>query len=101
MTIFEKIEEAERLRERLRQLNDEISRAQVNCRHDFADPVYDPEEVPDPQYVRLEGHGSDPTPVYDYSRKRLVPRWRRRCKLCGKTEHTDKQKPVQMAPDFS
>jgi hypothetical protein len=65
-----------------------------NCNHDWDKTKYDPETVKERVFVRYEGHGSDPEPIYNWNDK-TVPRWSRTCKVCGRTEHTNKTGPVK------
>lgn len=81
----------------------EIEREQRYCHHEWEEPVYNPEIKKVPYGIRITGHAgnmwSEPEGYLDES----VPRWTRRCKKCGKLEHTYKQKTVvtMCGPDFS
>jgi len=65
-----------------------------NCKHDFKDPIYDPEEKNEPYGFRTVGQGSDVWTEPEGYRKIGIPRWSRECKLCGVKEYTYEQEPV-------
>jgi hypothetical protein len=90
-------QKAKRLREELEDLEEQIEA----CEHDFADPVHATREVLQASYRGLEGHGSDPIPVYDYYHVTEWG-WERTCKKCGYTQYTNQTKPVvtDHKPDF-
>lgn len=90
--------------EKIQQLQEEIRLEEMkirNCKHDFGNPYSDPEIKQEPTGYKLVGYGSD---VYHeatgYYEKR-IPRWSRKCKICGKLEHTYEQKAIQFEPNFS
>jgi hypothetical protein len=97
--MYELNDEVERLRRQLQYKEDELKRKQTNCKHNFTEPVYDPDKKQEGTYSHLEGCGSDPYPVYNY-REVDVPRWSKTCKECGLKKYTFKRKPVQYEPDF-
>jgi len=88
------------------QLKNEIKQleeTQRSCRHDFADPIYDPEEVSvQDDHAGYEVHGVDRWPVLSFH-KEYKNRWSRECKNCGHKEYTYKNTPVikEYKPDFS
>ena len=77
----------------------------MNCKHEWTEPRYDPEEKTEflPDLAKgLQGKGSDP--YYDtYASKKTVPRWSRSCKTCGKVEYTHNETVVEVkkAPKFN
>jgi hypothetical protein len=78
------------------------ARAQIAaCKHMFGEPVCATREFQEPRFLRYEGHGSDPEPVYEW-----IPRteygWARTCEVCGFSEYTARSKPVVVGhePDF-
>lgn len=75
----------------------------ANCHHVFGKTYSDPESVSEPYGSRLIGHGSDAWYEPEGYRVVSVPRWARKCTLCGKIEYTYKQKPIisDYQPDFS
>ena len=94
----------EKLAEKITRLARELEgyRMQMaRCTHAFSEPTRATKEIQEPIFVRYEGHGSDPEPVYNW-----VPRteygWKRVCKQCGYEEYTAKSKPIVVGngPDF-
>lgn len=84
-------------REKQEQLKREIAQSEArmnSCKHDFATPVYDAEEVSvQDDRAGYECHGSDRWPKLSFH-KENKDRWSRECKICGKKEYTYKQEPV-------
>lgn len=70
-----------------------------NCKHIWGEIINDPETVKEAVYSHLEGHGSDPYPVYNYYDKQKQ-RWSRTCKNCGKKEYTYELQPTKYEPKF-
>ncbi len=73
----------------------QLAQALADCRHAWSAPLYDP--------IVKEGY-SIPA---DYRRSEMyvareeTPRWTRTCRICGKTEHTQRTKEiVQKQPLF-
>ena len=84
-------------REIQEQLKREIAQSEnrmANCKHDFATPIYDAEEVMvQDDRTGYETHGVDRWPVPSFHKEKK-DRWSRECKECGKIEYTYKQEPV-------
>ena len=99
MNTLEQIARAKVLKAELETLDKGIALAQRNCRHSWGEAKYAPDTIKEPHFLRYEGHGSDPEPIYTYSDK-SVPRWSQTCSVCGKVEFTKEQKAVKMAPAF-
>ena len=72
------------------------------CKHIWGKTKYDPETVKEPVFSHYIPHGSDPEPVYNYNDK-TIPRWSRKCEVCGKTEYTYKEEviSVKKEPKFN
>lgn len=78
---------------RLRQEMERVERQMKDCPHDFADPVSDPEIRKEPiSEMRMQGVDVFYETV-GYSDK-IIPRWSRKCKKCGKVEYSYKQEPI-------
>ena len=78
------------LADKIKQLQSEIEKCQneiKNCKHIWGNIIFDSETVKEPIYDHLEPCGSDPYPVFRWVDK-TIPRWSRKCKECGKVEHT-------------
>lgn len=80
----------------------DVARQQIAaCQHDYSAPVPATRIVHIPFFLRFEGHGSDPEPVYDW-----VPQteqgWERTCGKCGYSQYTAKSRPIiaGYGPDF-
>jgi hypothetical protein len=86
------MDEVRRLRDQAQRLESELLMRQANCRHAFGETFYNPTKEQKSSYSHLEGHGSDPWPVYNYYDVDK-PRWTRVCSLCDKEEHTFEQRP--------
>ncbi|MDD4779189.1 MAG: hypothetical protein PHT02_01105 [Tissierellia bacterium] len=85
-----------------KQLNETKSRQnnlESNCKHQWGETKYDPEEYQEAVYSHLEGHGSDPEPIYNYYPAKK-DRWSRVCKICGKKEYTYEKAPTKYEPKF-
>lgn len=65
-----------------------------NCKHNFSEPIYDPEIVKEGYGSVQDGAGSDPHWSFAGYRDVEKPRWSRECKLCGKIEYTYIQEPI-------
>ncbi len=95
-----------KLQQQLDQKKEEIEKLKrqiLDCAHDFAEPIYDPETVMEP-HIRYgdysQSHGSDYYPAFDYHNKQK-DRWSRECKKCGKKDYTyENVKPVFGGPKF-
>lgn len=92
-------EKAERAQIELENAQSELNRRQRHCQHAWNQVKSDPEEIRIPSFSHYEGHGSDPNPVYTFS-KGTKSRWSRECPLCGKLEYTYELKPTQYEPNF-
>ena len=96
MNTQQQIDEAKKLVEKLQ-------REQNSCKHDFKEPIWDPEDG-FRQEIRIgdfsQSHGSDYYPAFD-----MVPtkkdRWSRDCRICGKKEYTyENVQAVKGGPKF-
>lgn len=85
--------EAARLRASLQQAESAIAGIEARCDHRWSDPVRTSEPYMAEGVGELVTRGSDAwhEPRY-YPSTRLV--WRRRCRLCHRTEETRATKPV-------
>lgn len=92
-------EDIEKLKRELEEKERLQSNMERNCVHEWKETKYDPEEYQQPVYSHMEGHGSDPYPVYNYHPAKK-DRWSRECAKCGKKEYTYEQAPVKYAPKF-
>lgn len=92
--------------DRIKELQDEINRCKQSikdCKHSWDKTIYDPEITKEPVFSHFEPHGSDPEPIYNWHDK-TISRWSRTCVLCGYTEYTKEQgpiEPVKIGPKFS
>jgi len=86
---------------RLERELDAARRKMATCTHEFSEPVPATRDVPEYTYSHLEGHGSDPEPIYDVTMKKEYG-WERSCTLCGYTQYTAKTRPIIKGhePDF-
>lgn len=89
----------EKLRKELLEKEGAQRNLESNCVHKWDETEYDAEEYQEAVYSHLEGHGSDPTPVYNYHTAKK-DRWSRTCIKCGKKEYTYTKKAVKYEPDF-
>ena len=94
----------EKLADKVARLSRELEEAQqqiASCQHQFSTPAPAIREYTEPVFVRYEGHGSDPEPVYNYIPK-TEHGWRRTCEACGYSEYTAKTKLIVKGhePDF-
>lgn len=80
--------------ERIMELQNEIEKCKriiKDCKHSWNKTIYNPE-------ITKEPHDSDPEPIYHWN-----ARWSRTCVLCGQTEYTKEQgpiEPVKIGPKF-
>lgn len=95
------------MNEKIRKLQEQIEEERKkinNCKHDFGDSFYDPEEVMEGYGSVQDGAGSDPHWSYAGYHKVAKARWTRVCKKCGFEQHTYKQAPIieikGYGPDF-
>ncbi len=65
-----------------------------NCKHNFNDPIYDPETISEGYGFVQDGAGSDPHWGYSGYRDIQKDRWSRKCKICEYKQFTYKQEPV-------
>ena len=65
-----------------------------NCSHEWGEGKSNPETKREPYGHRMVTQGSDVWGEPEGYRDVTVPRWTRVCALCGKEEHTYKQKPI-------
>lgn len=89
------VDELRKAQERVNELERQIQ----SCRHEFGEPYPNPETYRKGNIVGYRPRGSDPEPImsyYDATRAR----WTRKCKKCGKEDHTYNTKPATYAPDF-
>lgn len=85
------------MNDKIRQLQEQIDveRSRIaNCDHNFGKPYSNPETKQEGYGYRMVGHGSDVWGEYEGYRPVEVPRWTRKCSICGHEEHTYKQKPI-------
>jgi hypothetical protein len=85
------------MNDRIKELQEEIEREKLrikNCKHDWKDPIYDPD-------YRMEGYGSRMVPMgsdtyWEYAgyQRVEVPRWSRKCRICGEVEYTYERRTV-------
>ena len=73
---------------------EELIKTIKNCNHDFATPIYDPEEkrVQD-DHLGFEQHGVDRWLIPSFHTEK-IPRWSRECTICGCKEYTYETSPV-------
>lgn len=84
-------------REKIAELQAQIKQheqAMQNCRHDFKDPIYDPETTREPYGYKMQAQGSDVWSVPEGYKDVQKDRWSRECKICGKKEYTYDQEPI-------
>jgi hypothetical protein len=83
--------------QRINQIKEEISHLEEkikNCRHEFNDAIYDPEEINvQDDWAGYEEHGVDRFPKLSFH-KEMKSRWSRECKHCGHKDYTYEQKPI-------
>lgn len=73
----------------------EAEKAKMNsCNHIWGDPFSNPETIQEGYGSVQDGAGSDPHWSYEGYRPKVIPRWTRKCTLCGKEEHTYKTEAV-------
>lgn len=89
-------DEIESLKSRI----EELLNQQDRCQHDWGSSKSDPEKYREAHYSHLEGHGSDPYPVYTYTTA-YKPRWSRECLKCGKKQYTYEQRATASEPYFN
>lgn len=65
-----------------------------SCKHFFGEAYYDPETKKEAYGYRTVGQGSDVWNEPEGYQDVKVPRWSRKCKVCGKIEHTYTQEAV-------
>ena len=72
------------------------------CNHDFDKPFSNPEDKLEPYGCQTIARGGDVWHEPEGFRHVDVPRWTRKCKLCGFEEHAYSQKPIVSGyePDF-
>jgi hypothetical protein len=99
MKTEDKRQKLQELKNSMKSLEDQITKEERNCQHEFDKPKYDPEEKIEYDY-KYVGHGSDFYPEITGSHSVFVPRWSRRCTLCGKMEYTHSTRPVGSEPNF-
>lgn len=102
---IEDVQRLQQLQGEVKTLTEKVSEFQKNCRHDWGDPVYDPDYKMVGENFRInpeKSHGSDPYMEPTNYRREEIPRWRRQCKLCLTKQHTTKTgtKTVNTGPDF-
>lgn len=97
---IEKMKEIKRLREEADRLQREVDASQRSCSHNWGEAIYDPEEYREASDFRLVGRGSDVWTEPTSYQTKTKPRWRRRCKSCGKVEYTQQQVAVKYEPKF-
>jgi hypothetical protein len=90
-----------RMQELQREMDYERSKIGM-CKHTWSKTYRDDTTEQEAVYSHLEGHGSDPHPIYNYYDKNVV-RYARKCNLCGTVEYTKKEKAVVKSyePDFN
>lgn len=99
MSIFDKRKELDELRKKAEALDKEIHNTENTCSHNWEIGTESVKEMR-AVYSHMEGHGSDPEPIYKYY-ETSVPQYYRICKKCGKKETTQKTKPSgDVVPDF-
>jgi hypothetical protein len=69
----------------------------ANCKHIFGEPVYAPYEKMVPYGFKLDCHGSDCYTVPEGYNKRLTPRWKRVCTICGGEQFTEQTENIVTA----
>ena len=86
-------DEIKQLEEQLKRKKSDFAQKQANCKHEFTEPIYDPEKYNEPVFSHYIPRGSDPEAVYNYM-EREKHRWSRICIHCEKKEYTFEQKPT-------
>ena len=84
-------------RKRQEELKAELLQSQKrmgNCKHNFSDPIYNPETVKQGYGSVQDGFGSDPHWGFAGYMDVDKARWSRECSVCGKIEYTYNQEPV-------
>jgi len=83
------------------QINERLKEI-LNCNHNFGKPFYNPDTIQVPYGIHLRGVGSDVWGEPDGYKNESIPRWTRVCSICGKEEHTNKQRDIVIGqePDF-
>ena len=76
-----------------------MRREQNKCVHNWAEPQYDPEIQPVPEFEE-RWQGVDCFPVICGWKEKKIARWSRTCKYCGKVEYTKESVVVKTAPKF-
>jgi hypothetical protein len=66
---------------------------QQRCAHNWDETVYDPRKTGG--YQTTDHHGWRPSEFW--VPEVMHPRWRRRCKMCGLVQHTEKTKAISRA----
>ena len=91
-------EKIERLYREIELENNKIN----DCKHVFADSIYDPEIERVGYGYKQVAHGSDVWPEPEGYENKEIARWSRKCKICGHKQYTKKQVPVikEYKPDF-
>ncbi len=88
------MEHQENERELQERLRKEIAASETrmrNCRHEFNEPIFDPEKVSvQDDRQGYEVHGVDRWPVLSFHEE-SKRRWSRECKDCGFKEYTYEQ----------
>ena len=83
--------------DRIERLQREIEAEQrkiKSCHHIFGKAEYDPDTKMVAYGSKIVGHGSDIYTEPEGYDEKEVPRWSRKCTICGFKEYTNKQKPV-------
>jgi hypothetical protein len=83
----------DKIRDLQRQIEAE-KRTIANCDHQWGGIFSNPETQREEYFTgQYETQGVHHWPITSY-RDKVVPRWTRKCTLCGHEEHTYKQKPI-------
>ena len=85
------------MNDKIKQLQDQIrveQRKMDNCSHSWSVGKSNPETKREPYGHTMVAQGSDVWYEPQGYRNVTIPRWTRKCSLCGKEEHTYKQKPI-------
>jgi hypothetical protein len=96
------VERLRKLEEEAQQLKQRVETAQAHCRHEWSEPVYDPETVTEPYGTKFVAQGSDHWSEPEGYHQVQKPRWRKDCAKCGKSVYAKsrKQKTVDDGPAF-
>jgi hypothetical protein len=86
--VYQLIGKIKDLEQKLERANAKLKRIQTACEHDWSEPVYDP-IIHKAYDVPTVKQGSDFWPGGHVPEQR-VPRWHRRCHICGLVQVTDK-----------